>query len=241
MRYDAADIWVKERLCQALASLRIRTCRKYVTLFIILIFSLLFVNSARAESVPSSCIQDGKTIAVQAIVPLTPEFTYGIRKNSSLSLEKVAFALGEEIQVTVRIVGGNDEPLHGHRIRLQVVHTRGEELISISGETAIDGFVYFTFVAGADFLGSDIVRAVDVTYDTLIPLYQEISFLVYEPADGQRQREQATKNGISGCQPFSSGQIVPAGIAAASSANISQNSGTIVTIDSRVALTRAGP
>jgi hypothetical protein len=239
MRYEAADIRVKKRLCQALTSFRARTCRKYVALFYLLIFSFFLVDSARAESVSPSQEQ-GKTIVVQATVALSPEFTYSIRKNSSLSSEKAAFALGEEVRVQVRIAGGGNEPCADTRYACRQ-RMRRRRTAHPARRTDIDGLARFSFVADADFLGSNALRATDMTYDVPIPLHQELSFLVYEPVYDQKQREQAAKNGISGDQTFSSGQIIPVVITGASGTNISPNSGTIVIIDSRTTLTRAGP
>lgn len=232
---------MKKRLFQALTSLRTRTCRKYVTLFIVLISPFLFVNNTRAESSSSPHIQDGKTIVVQATVALFPEFAYSIKKNSSFSLEKAAFALGEEVRVQVKVSGGNDEPLPRHAIRLQAVNAQEETSFTSHGETDIDGLIRFSFVANADFLGSNTLRVTDMTYDVPIPLHQELSFLVYEPTDDQGQREQATKHGIGGDQPFSSGQGTLIGTQTKRGADISQNSGTIVIRNFEGALTRAGP
>ncbi|MDP2837691.1 MAG: hypothetical protein Q8O53_00230 [Candidatus Moranbacteria bacterium] len=172
---------------------------------------------------------------------MTTEFVYSIKKNSSLVSDKVAFALGEEMHITIRIVGGNDEPLREHRVRLQVVSLRGEELISFSGKTDGNGLAHFTVVAGVDFLGDNIVRAIDVTCDVPILFQQTIAFLVYEPTDDKEQRGQATESSISSGQSSSSGLEIQTVVASAHGADVSRNSGTIVTRDSKTTLTRAGP
>ncbi|MFZ2300165.1 MAG: hypothetical protein WAW00_03460 [Candidatus Moraniibacteriota bacterium] len=184
---------------------------------------------------------DSKTIAVQAVVPLTPEFAYSIRKNSSLASEKTAFAFDEEVRVQVRIVGGNDEPLRGHAVRLWVVGASGGEKADISGETDSDGVAHLAFVADADFLGDGVIRAADVTYGIPIFLLQELPFFAHTPTDGEKQGEQAAENGMRGHQPLSLGQNILFGAETDMATGISQNSGTIVTIDPKEALTRAGP
>ena len=135
-----------------------------------------FVNPASAAALMPESEPDGNTIAVRATVPLTPEFVYAIKKNSVIWLTKKIFVHGEELSVYVKIAGAYDKPLRGHTIRLQVVKERGEELISISGETGADGSAHFSFLADADFLGSNTLRATDVTYDAPIFLRQEPTF-----------------------------------------------------------------
>lgn len=140
------------------------------------VFSLIwfpffgYVKNVKGSEVPPTPPPSGQTVSVTASVPLSPEFAYSIRKNSSLALAKVAFAPGEAVQIHVRIAGGRDEPLRGHMIRLQAVNSREETLFTLHGETGSDGLVQFSFVVGADFLGSDTLRAFDVTYDAPIPL-----------------------------------------------------------------------
>lgn len=182
-----------------------------------------------------------ETIVVQATVPLTPEFTYSIKKNSSISIEKSAFELGEEIHIAVRIAGGNDELLPRHKIRLQVVKGRGEDMTSIFGETGIDGSAHFSFVAGTEFLGDNIVRVVDETYALPIILHQEPSFIVYEPADDRDQRGKDAHNSFGGSETSVSGQMVLIAAETDRSRDMLQHSGTIVTVHLTGASARAGP
>lgn len=179
----------RKRLCQALESLRIKTCRKYVTLFFILIFSFFFVNSIPSAEAFSLAERGGQTLTVRANVSLTPEFIYSIQKNSSIFLSRAAFALDEEINVRVKIIGGNNFPLREHQINLQVVNMQGAMSLVLSGKTDDDGGAHFSFVAGAEFLGKHTLRVVDVTYDEPIVISKERVFVVYKPSGGQRERE----------------------------------------------------
>lgn len=186
-------IRVKKRLCQALAGLRRRTCRKYVTLFFILIFSFFCVKSARAESVSPSTAQHGKTIVVRAIVPLTPEFTYALRKNSSLKLEKNSAMPEEEVSVAVRIAGGKDESLRNHMVRLQVTNVHGEKVNISSGKTDMDGMAMFSFVIRDEWLGRNVIQVADVTYGEPLQIFQSLFLIVYQTENELSQSQKIVK------------------------------------------------
>jgi hypothetical protein len=197
MLYAGAGKRVKRGLFQALT----KAHKKCVILFIAFILSLFFVNDARAEAIPIPNEQDEKTITVRASVPLTPEFIYSIKKNSSITLEKYVFVLDEEVQVRVKIVGGNNFPLRGHKINLQILNERepafvgepasaGEKVVLVLfGETDNDGTIDFSFISDERLFGKNILRTVDITYGEDIVISNEQTFIVYKTADGQRETE----------------------------------------------------
>lgn len=167
--------------------------KKYVVLFLALISSFLFVSGALAQEPQAPNEQDGKTITVRASVPLTPEFVFSIKKNSSVTLEKSVFVLDEEIRVQVKIAASNNFPLRNHKINLQVVNNKKEVSLVLFGETDNDGIALFAFIAGADLLGKHTLRVVDITYDKPIAISQEISFIVHKKTNKQREREMAAQ------------------------------------------------
>lgn len=185
MRRDTGGKRVGKELFQAPT----KAYKKYVVLFLALISSFFFVSIAFAKEPQAPNGQDSKTITVRAVVPLTPEFVFSIKKNSSLKLEKAAFALGEEVRVKVKIVGGNNLLLRGHKINLLIVNKQGETLVTISGETDNDGLTYFSFLADERLIGKNILRIIDTTYDEPIIILQEKIFIVYKPSDSKRGKE----------------------------------------------------
>lgn len=228
MQYVIGDIKARKRLCQALTGLCLKTCKKYTVLFFILIFSFFFVNSTLSAGALYFPEQNGQTLTVRASVPLAPEFIYSIQKNSSLKLAKAAFALGDEINVQVKIAGGNDFSLRGHQINLQVVNNKKKVLLVFSGETGNDGIAYFSFFADERLLGTHTLRVVDITYGEPIVISREGAFIVSKPADGQKGRE-LTEQKIIISESITSEQI-PSGEVSKifARANIAQNSGTII-------------
>lgn len=207
----------------------IKTYKKYVVLFLALISSFFFVSGAFAQELQAPNEQDGKKITVRASVPLTPEFIFSIKKNSSLELTKAAFALGEEVRVQVKIVSGNNFPLRNHKINLQVVNNKKEVSLVLSRETDNDGLVYFSFIADVDLLGEHTLRAVDVTYDEPIIISKERALIVYKPSDGKRERELAEQKIIT--REFITSKQIQSNEAHQIfvGADILQNSGTIIT------------
>lgn len=160
----------------------IKTLRGCVAFFLSLLGLFGHAGSIAASE---AAVDDpiGHTLAVTASVPLTPEFAYSIRKNSSLLLEQTAFISSEEVRVAARIAGAYDEPLRGHKISLQVTNTQRGDPLTWYGETDANGLVHFTFVARADFLGRNILQAADMTYIEPIFLTYELSFLVSRPEE----------------------------------------------------------
>lgn len=167
--------WLNTGIC-------IKALKGGVTLFLSLLGLFGHAGSIAASEAAAPALH-GHTLAVTAAVPLTPDFVYIIRKNSSLLLEQTAFIAGEEVRVAARIAGAYDEPLRGHKISLQVTNTQRGDPLTWYGETDANGLVHFTFVARADFLGRNILQAVDMTYTEPVFLTYELSFLVSRPEE----------------------------------------------------------
>lgn len=195
---------MKKGLFQALT----KAYKKYVVLFLALISSLFFVGVALAQEPQAPNEQDGKTITVRASVPLTPEFVFSIKKNSSVTLKKSAFALDEEINVRVTIMSGNSFPLRNHKINLQVVNNKKEALFVLFRETDNDGIAFFSFSVDESLLGKNILRVVDITYNEPIIISQERIFVVYKPSDSKREKELLGQILFDETQEFSASDIV---------------------------------
>lgn len=136
--------------------------------------------------------------------------------------------MGDEINVQVKIAGGNDFSLRGHQINLQVVNNKKKVLLVFSGETGNDGIAYFSFFADERLLGTHTLRVVDITYGEPIVISREGAFIVYKPADGQKGRE-LTEQKIIISESITSEQILSGEVSKIfARANIAQNSGTII-------------
>lgn len=180
---------MKRGLFQALT----KAYKKCAVLFLAFVLFFSLANKAFAQALQIPDEQNGKTIAIRASVPLAPEFIYSIQKNSSLKLTKAAFALGEEVRAQVKIISGNNFPLRGHKINLQVVNEKKEVSLVLSEETDNDGVARFSFSADERLFGENILRAVDVTYDSPIIISKERAIIIYKSSDNQKEKELAAR------------------------------------------------
>lgn len=232
---------MKKWLYLVLIRKRIQTYRKYATFLVAFFLSLFVVNSVQASAIFPASRQAGKNITVQAVVPLTEEFTYSIKKNSTVSTLKSAFLVDEEIVVTVKIVGGNHEALRKHSVIFRATNVHGEEVFTASGETNNDGLAQFVFTAEEIFLGTILLQMADVTYSTMLVLQQTLSILIYQMDDARKEQSKAIKS------PIGSGQIVSIsrsrllGTQPDQETNIFRNSGTIEVLNATFLFSRAGP
>jgi ribosomal protein L21 len=201
--------------------------------------SFFVVNTTQAFS-PLPLSEDGKRISVSAEVPLSTEFTYAIKKNSTLSVEKYAFSIGEEIVLKAKIIGGKNEFLKRHKIVLQMKNAKQDEK-KISGETDTNGEITFLFIAYEDSLGEVIVEAVDETYVMPIVLSQRIQLIIYRSEDGKKQGKKAIKSSIENGQVVDFGTNDCGEMQIAQGINVFEKSGTIETTDANFSFPRAGP
>lgn len=191
---------MKRELHLALARLRLETFRKYV-IFFLFIFFLFFSGigvkkSKAAELIPSE--RHGQTITVTAVVPLSQEFAYLIRKNSAVFLEKSAFVLGGNGEIAVRTRGEKNAFLKEHTVELRIFNVRGEAVTNVSGKTDVLGRAYFHVIFDARFLGKNVIRVADTTYGEPLSIVQEFSFIVYETQDAREQAQKEAKKSIVG-------------------------------------------
>lgn len=232
---------MKKRLCLALIRQSLLTRRKYVTFFIAVFLSFFAVNSASASPLVHSEKGREKQLLVTAVVPLTPEFTYTIKKNSTLSIDKSAFSLGEKIHVQVKVFAGKSETLGRHKITLHGVNVHQEDVGIFSGETDKKGEVFFTLTAQENFLGIITLSAIDETYAEPLILTQKIQFIVYQSDDEKKQQEKAIKCTANGDQPHLSREVLCEDTSFQKSAPLFEKSGTIEMSDSNFLFPRAGP
>lgn len=147
-------------------------------IFLIFSFSFFFAGESALGAAPE--VGEGGVVTVTAVVPLTPEFAYVIRKNSIVSVEKEALVSGETARIETGIRGERGNALRGHRVRLSVMNAHDKEVIALEKETDAEGIVSFSFVVDKTFLGKNIVRMEDVTYGEPILLSETLVLIVYE-------------------------------------------------------------
>lgn len=240
MLQNVADIRVKKRLCHDLLGRNKATCKKYVTFFVFLFSSFLWSNIVKVSAATPDIEGDrvGKDITVSAVVLLTDEFTYLIRKNSEVTFGKKAFVLGEEGEIQVLVRGEKGDGLKNHRVAGKIFNIHQEEVASFFGETDSFGKAIFHVKLTEQFLGENTVWVADVTYGEPVFLMARPSFIVYETRDAKEKTEKSRGQGISGDQLANDGLFFGS---AQNDASFYQKSVTIALYRSIEALSRAGP
>jgi hypothetical protein len=183
---------VKKRLCLGLKSRNESTRRKYATFLFVVFCFFSGVGTVKASSVTVSASKGPeKVVSVSAVVPLTPEFFYLIRKNSDITLQKKAFVVGEENTIQVTIRGGRGEYLKNHRVTLQISDEKKEILTSLSTTTDDTRRGVFFLRCTKLFLGRMTIRVADISYGEPAWLMEQLHFIVYET---ESAKEKAEKN-----------------------------------------------
>ena len=144
-------------------------------------------------------------IDVSAVVPLTKEFSYLIRKNSDIIPEKNAFVLGEEGKIQVSIRGGNGATLRNHRISGSIWNVHQEEVASFSGETDIFGQAIFSVKFTEQFLGVNTIEVADLTYGEALVLIKHVRFIVSETQSAKEKAEKDRRQAMTSSQAATSG------------------------------------
>lgn len=231
---------MKKRLCRGLSGKSEQVCRKYGTFFVFCFFLLSGACHVKASEVTNALPERRtiETITVSAVVPLTDEFVFLMRKNSEVVFEKKSFILGEEGEVRISIRGGKGEPLQNHRVTGRVFDVRQKEIISFSGKTDSAGKVIFHVKFTEQFLGENTLRVADMTYGKALFLMEHPSFIVYETRSA---KEEAKKDGErvavsqgTGAETFFNDLFQPVG-------DFSERSATIAVYRPVETFSRAGP
>lgn len=184
------DEWVKKRLYLGLKNRNESTRRKYATFLFVTFFFFSGASTVKASPVTVS-VSKGleKTVSVSAVVPLTPEFFYLIRKNSDITLQKKACIVGEESVIQVTIRGGKGEYLKNHRVILQISNEQKEILTSLFGTTDDVGRVMFSLRCTKLFLGRINIQVADMSYGKPAWLMDQAHFIVYETESAKEKTE----------------------------------------------------
>ncbi len=216
------------------------THKKCATFFVSLL--LLFSSTHIAKATLPKSVPDGspaQILSVSAVVDRSVEFSYALRKNSSVILEKQSFVLGTEGEIHVVVRGGRGEELNNHRVTVHIFNVFGQEIVSSEGESDILGQVTFRILLTELFLGKNTVQVIDTTYDESLMLMEQPSFVVYQSQNAQEKAEKELGRAV---EDMSSGS-------AASTVNdplpqgeyFFQKSATMALCQRVEALARAGP
>ena len=171
-----------------------KTCRKYV---IFLFFSALLFSSGlkvNASSVVPK-VHEGYTevaIGVSAVVPLTSEFSYLIRKNSEVRTNKTAVVKGEMLEIHVSLWGGEGVILKQHHLAVHLIRAQGESAPFFE-ETNENGSALFRLKLTPDTLGVNTIQVVDTTYGEPLVLMDQPHLVVYETEDVKEKDQQNKK------------------------------------------------
>lgn len=160
--------------------LRKRIFHKSVTFSLVAFSFCFFVNRASAVVLSKHAETATKTLTVSVTVPLTQEFIYVLKKNSSVTVKKSALVVGEMVQVEASLVGGNRQVLPNHQLVLSVRNSLGKEAIVIVGGSDIRGKAIFSFEVGDSLLGKSVVWVEDTTYGAPLRLDSKLLIIVYE-------------------------------------------------------------